>query len=66
MIALTHLRQIEGILNREREIAREALQLGNKKRALTALRRRKYQESLLEKTDGQLETLQNLVHLYGA
>lgn len=53
--------QIEGILDREKQIAREALAQGNKSRALTALRRRKYQESLLAKTDSQLETLQNLV-----
>jgi charged multivesicular body protein 6 len=56
-------RQIQGILDREREIAKEALANGDKSRALTALRRRKYQESLLVQTDSQLETLQNLVRL---
>ncbi|KAH8923173.1 hypothetical protein BT69DRAFT_1219350 [Atractiella rhizophila] len=54
-------KQIEAVLNREQEIAKIALKEGKKDKALTALRRRKYQESLLSKTDTQLETLQNLV-----
>lgn len=33
---------------------------GDKKRALTALRKKKYQESLLAKTDAQLEQLEKL------
>lgn len=53
--------QIEGILQRERQIAADALKQGNKQRALLALRRRKFQESLLTKTDSQLATLQGLV-----
>jgi len=36
------------------------LQKGDKPRALLALRRRKYQETLLQKTDAQLETLEQL------
>ena len=35
--------------------------MGRKDRALIALRRRKYQEGLLVKTDGQLESLEQLV-----
>lgn len=42
----------------------DAVKSGNKSRALIALRRRKYQEGLLQKTDGQLEVLENLVSLY--
>lgn len=34
---------------------------GQKDRALVALRQRKYQESLLAKTDGQMATLEQLV-----
>lgn len=49
------------MLEKEKEIARVALRQGNKQRALTALRQRKYQETLLQQTDSQLETLQNLV-----
>lgn len=34
------------------------------RRALTALRQKKYQESLLVKTDAQLQTLQELVSFH--
>lgn len=42
-------------------MAKEALQAGDKEKARRALRRRKYQESLLEQTYGQLEQLEQLV-----
>ncbi|KAL7416182.1 Snf7 family, partial [Mrakia frigida] len=54
-------KKIEHVLTREKEIAKEALAAGNKSRALTALRQRKYQEQVLGRTDAQLETLQSLV-----
>ncbi|CDZ97419.1 snf7 family charged multivesicular body protein 6 [Phaffia rhodozyma] len=54
-------KKIEYVLKREEEIAKEALEAGNKSRALTALRQRKYQQQLLLRTDTQLETLQSLV-----
>ncbi|KAA1468276.1 hypothetical protein DENSPDRAFT_833530 [Dentipellis sp. KUC8613] len=54
-------RKIQNVLDREHEIAKQHLALGHKDRALIALRRRKYQESLLAKTDGQLENLEQLV-----
>ena len=53
--------KIQHVLDREQEIARQHLRQGNKDRALVALRRRKYQESLLTKTDSQLQTLEQLV-----
>ncbi|EPE03181.1 snf7 family protein [Ophiostoma piceae UAMH 11346] len=53
-------RRITVLTNRETEIAREMLNKGDKKRALLALRRKKYQESLLTKTDQQLEQLEKL------
>ncbi|ELU41066.1 Snf7 domain-containing protein [Rhizoctonia solani AG-1 IA] len=56
-------KRIQVILDREQAIAKEALANGNKRVALIALRRRKYQESMLQKTDGQLETLENLVNV---
>jgi charged multivesicular body protein 6 len=37
------------------------LAAGDKKRALLALRRKKYQESLLQQTDAQLEQLEQLM-----
>lgn len=49
------------VLEREHVIAKTHLAAGNKDRAVIALRRRKYQQSLLLKTDGQLETLEELV-----
>ncbi|KAF9270131.1 hypothetical protein L218DRAFT_952324 [Marasmius fiardii PR-910] len=54
-------KQIQSVLDREQAIAKSFLEAGQKDRALTALRRRKYQQSLLAKTDGQLESLEQLV-----
>ncbi|KAJ3552032.1 hypothetical protein NM688_g4374 [Phlebia brevispora] len=54
-------KKIQAVLDREHEIAKEQLSVGHKDRALLALRRRRYQESLLAKTDSQLENLENLV-----
>ncbi len=55
--------QLTLVSDREHQLAKEALARGDKDKARTALRRRKYQESLLSKTDGQLETLEGLVRL---
>jgi charged multivesicular body protein 6 len=54
-------KKIQTVLDREHEIAKECLARDDKSRALLALRRRKYQEQLLAKTDAQLETLEKLV-----
>ncbi|KAL9601315.1 MAG: hypothetical protein Q9219_002610 [cf. Caloplaca sp. 3 TL-2023] len=48
------------ITDRETEIAKECLARGDRSKALLALRRKKFQESLLARTDAQLETLQQL------
>lgn len=48
------------LTDRETAIAKECLARDDRKRALLALRRKKYQESLLEKTDKQLEQLEQL------
>ena len=53
-------RRISVLTDRETAIARSLLAAGDKKRALLALRRKKYQESLLAKTDAQLEQLEQL------
>lgn len=53
-------RRITVLTDRETGIAREMLAKGDKPRALLALRRKKYQESLLHKTDKQLEQLEVL------
>lgn len=48
------------ITSRETAVARECLARGEKSKALLALRRKKFQETLLAKTDSQLETLEKL------
>jgi charged multivesicular body protein 6 len=53
-------KRITVITTRETEIAKECLAKGDKHKALLALRRKKYQESLLTKTDSQLEQLEKL------
>lgn len=53
-------KRITVITTRETEIARECLARGDKPKALLALRRKKFQETLLTKTDSQLETLEQL------
>ena len=54
-------KKITHVTDRETEIAKECLRKGQKSKALLALRRKKFQESLLSKTDLQLEQLQRLV-----
>lgn len=53
-------KRITVITNREKDIAKECLRNGDKRRALLALRKKKYQESLLAKTDQQLAQLEML------
>ncbi|KAJ5549805.1 Snf7 [Penicillium sp. DV-2018c] len=53
-------RRITVLTDRETEIARECLARNDRRRALLALRRKKYQESLLAKTDAQLAQLEQL------
>jgi charged multivesicular body protein 6 len=53
-------RRIAVLTDKETEIARQMLAKGDKRRALLALRRKKFQESLLAKTDAQLEQLEQL------
>ena len=55
-------RRITVITDRETAIAKEMLARGDKSKALLALRRKKYQESLLAKTDAQLEQLERLTN----
>jgi hypothetical protein len=53
-------KRITVITSRETEIAKECLRKGDTKKAKLALRRKKYQESLLAKTDGHLAQLEVL------
>lgn len=52
--------RITVLTDRETAIAKECLAQDDRRRALLALRRKKYQESLLDKTDGQLAQLEQL------
>lgn len=53
-------KRITTLTDKETDIARQMLAKGDKPRALLALRRKKYQESLLAKTDAQLAQLEQL------
>ena len=53
-------RRMTVLTDRENSIAKEMLAKGDKPKALLALRRKRYQVSLLVKTDAQLEQLENL------
>jgi len=50
--------EVPQLTDRETEVAKECLARNDRRRALLALRRKKYQESLLSKTDGQLAQLE--------
>ncbi|KAK3989833.1 Snf7 family [Cladorrhinum sp. PSN332] len=54
-------KRIQSLTARETEIAKTLLGQNDKPRALLALRRKKYQQSLLAQTDSQLEQLEKLV-----
>ncbi|KAF4582094.1 SNF7 family protein [Ophiocordyceps camponoti-floridani] len=53
-------RRITVLTDKETDVARQLLARGDNKGALVALRRKKYQQSLLTKTDAQLEQLEKL------
>ncbi|KAI9785767.1 MAG: Vacuolar protein sorting-associated protein 20 [Geoglossum umbratile] len=53
-------KRITILTTRETAIARDLLSRGDRSRALLALRRKKYQETLLSRTDAQLSTLEQL------
>ncbi|XP_029167015.1 charged multivesicular body protein 6 [Nylanderia fulva] len=55
-------RKIEQSLEKERLLAKELLKKGKKDRALLLLRKKKYQEQVLSRADGQLENLERMVH----
>lgn len=52
--------KIQVVLDREHELAKEQLRLGNKDRALLALKKKRYQEQLLEKSNAQLFNLEHM------
>ncbi|KAF5299410.1 hypothetical protein FQA39_LY11556 [Lamprigera yunnana] len=56
----TYQKRIELALARDRELARSLLTDGRKDRAIILLRKKRYQEQLLVRTDGQLENLERM------
>nr|XP_021191955.2 charged multivesicular body protein 6-A [Helicoverpa armigera] len=55
-------KKIELNLERDRQLAKKLLDEGKRDRAKLLLRKKKYQEKLLENTDNQLEKLEQLTH----
>jgi len=54
-------KRIERNLEREREVAKTLLKQGKKEKAKTLLKKKRYQENLLGKCDGQLDTIQGMI-----
>ncbi|KAI9279948.1 Snf7 family [Umbelopsis sp. AD052] len=55
-------KKLQVVADKEVEIAKQSLAQGNKKKALVSLKKKKYQEQLLEKTDAQLMNLEELTN----
>ncbi|PZC86539.1 charged multivesicular body protein 6-A [Helicoverpa armigera] len=55
-------KKIELNLERDRQLAKKLLDEGKRDRAKLLLRKKKYQEKLLQNTDNQLEKLEQLTH----
>jgi len=55
-------KRIELSLEKDRTLAKKLLSEGKKDRAKLLLRKKKFHEGLLAKTDGQLDNLERLVH----
>ncbi|XP_041474193.1 charged multivesicular body protein 6-like [Lytechinus variegatus] len=53
-------RKIEASLAKERELAKKLLKEGKKEKAKLLLKKKRYQESLLTKTDNQLDNLEKM------
>ncbi|KAG1676721.1 Charged multivesicular body protein 6 [Nymphon striatum] len=49
-------------LEKEKEVARQLLKNGKKDKALLLLKKKKFQEQMLTKTDSQLDNLETMVH----
>jgi charged multivesicular body protein 6 len=54
-------KQCDAVLARETEIARKLLKEGKKDKALRALKKKKYQEQLLSKTEAQMNNIQEMI-----
>jgi len=57
----TYQKKCALVINKEMELARVLLKEGKKKQAILALKKKKYQEQLLTKSENQLSTLQEMI-----
>uniref|UniRef100_A0A2C9LVN4 Charged multivesicular body protein 6 n=1 Tax=Biomphalaria glabrata TaxID=6526 RepID=A0A2C9LVN4_BIOGL len=55
-------KKISSQLERDRDVARALLKDGKKDKAKLMLRKKKFQETLLSKTDTQLDNIEKMVH----
>ncbi|XP_011270521.1 hypothetical protein CAOG_08866 [Capsaspora owczarzaki ATCC 30864] len=55
-----YIHKIEAVLKREHELARTAVREGNKKKALLLLKRKRFQETLIERAEGQIQNVEEL------
>ncbi|TPX31688.1 hypothetical protein SmJEL517_g05063 [Synchytrium microbalum] len=55
-------KKIQAVVDREVQVAKEHLKNGDKRRALIALKKKKYQLQLLDQTDNQLLNLEQLTN----
>ncbi|KAF7989947.1 hypothetical protein HCN44_008621 [Aphidius gifuensis] len=55
-------KRIEQNIEKERELAKKLLNNNMKSRALLLLRKKKFQEQILSKIDGQMENIESMVH----
>ncbi|XP_075559218.1 vacuolar protein sorting 20 isoform X3 [Dermacentor variabilis] len=55
-------KKIFSTLENERQLARKLLHEGRKEKAMLLLKKKRFMEQMLEKTDGQLTNLERMVH----
>ncbi|KAH7949308.1 hypothetical protein HPB49_007670 [Dermacentor silvarum] len=55
-------KKILGSLENERQLAQKLLHEGRKEKAMLLLKKKRFMEQMLEKTDGQLSNLERMVH----
>lgn len=55
-------KKILGSLENERQLAQKLLHEGRKEKAMLLLKKKRFMEQMLEKTDGQLTNLERMVH----
>lgn len=58
----TYIKKSEKTIAHDKELARELLNKGMKDRALLMLKKKKYLEKMIEKTEKQLDTIQRMVN----